>query len=522
MITTNLLTRILRRNNGSHRQKTTLTCSLSVFSYRQLGWLLVFTTLVGLHTPAIAKPEKIEPILLKEALLEPASSAAENEGKVSLKGVLKQVETYHPLLRGAELDRRIARARNLERKGAFDPIAFANTEYLRYNNPSKRGSEADSLENSFGFTLPTRLGMDITTGSRFNYGKIKSPDSASGTGGEYFVEVKAPLLRGAGINERFAAEKQARIGIPLADAAFAERRLDILRNAAVSYWDWAGSKLKLDIAQQLLSLAEIRAKQVEAQASLGDIPAIDSLEAQQEAQMRQGGIENATRSVQKACLQLSLFLWEPSGTPSVLLDISQAPSTLPEPKWTSPEETLEARQKALDARPELKGIQWRREMTEIDLALAKNQLLPKLDVIVSPGVDTGNRSIDGPTVKAGIYMSVPLLARTARGKVKIAKLSLEKLSLEQLALAQRVITQVDDAISAMNQSLKRYEAAQKELSLARRVEQGERERYTLGDSTLFVVNRRERATAEAANKLIDIQIEYQQAFATFLAVTGQF
>ncbi|MFM2223371.1 MAG: hypothetical protein RLZZ78_1628, partial [Armatimonadota bacterium] len=32
-----------------------------------------------------------------------------------------------------------------------------------------------------------------------------------------------------------------------------------------------------------------------------------------------------------------------------------------------------------------------------------------------------------------------------------------------------------------------------------------------GDSTLFLVNQRERATAEALGRLIDIQLEYQQA-----------
>jgi hypothetical protein len=47
--------------------------------------------------------------------------------------------------------------------------------------------------------------------------------------------------------------------------------------------------------------------------------------------------------------------------------------------------------------------------------------------------------------------------------------------------------------------------------LAKQLETGERKRFAAGDSTLFLVNQRERATAEALGRLIDIQLEYQQA-----------
>jgi outer membrane protein TolC len=87
---------------------------------------------------------------------------------------------------------------------------------------------------------------------------------------------------------------------------------------------------------------------------------------------------------------------------------------------------------------------------------------------------------------------------------------------------QRISTEVLDALSAINTAYGRYQAAEQEVVLAQRLEEGERTRFQLGDSTLFLVNQRERATAEARSKLIEIQAEYEQAVATFRTVTVQY
>jgi outer membrane protein TolC len=101
-------------------------------------------------------------------------------------------------------------------------------------------------------------------------------------------------------------------------------------------------------------------------------------------------------------------------------------------------------------------------------------------------------------------------------------LKLQKLALDVAGERQRITTEVLDAISAINTASIRYRAAQSEVELAVRLEEGERTRFSLGDSTLFLVNQRERATAEARVKLIEIQAEYQQAVATYRVATVQF
>jgi outer membrane protein len=155
------------------------------------------------------------------------------------------------------------------------------------------------------------------------------------------------------------------------------------------------------------------------------------------------------------------------------------------------------------------------------LELAKNQRLPAIDLAVSPGRDAGLGSI-GNTVKAGVSFTLPLRQRTADGRIAAANLKIQKLGLDLLNERQRITTEVLDAVSAINTTYDRYLAAQAEVQLAIRLEEGEREKFRLGDSTLFLVNQRERATAEARVKLIEIQTEYEQAVAAFRAATVQF
>ncbi len=96
------------------------------------------------------------------------------------------------------------------------------------------------------------------------------------------------------------------------------------------------------------------------------------------------------------------------------------------------------------------------------------------------------------------------------------------MELETRSERLRILTEVDDAVSALQTAEQRYQAAQQELQLATTLERGERDRFALGDSTLFLVNQRERATAEAANKVIELQAEFEQAKAAFRAAAGQF
>lgn len=444
---------------------------------------------------------------------------------LTLDELVKAIDLYHPKLRGADVSRRIASAKRLEKQGAFDPVIFAGYDYLLFNTEldpkTLRGKSASSNLADGGIEFLTRSGIKVAAGARYNLGKIKAPLSPTGDGGEYFLSFKMPLLRGFRINEKVAAERQALLGEPLAEAEYQLTRLELLGKATEAYWDWVAARQKLTVAENLLELARFRAGAVRDRVRAGDLPEIDGVEAELEVQRREGGRVKADRDLQKTAFKLSLFLWSPNGLPAPVPQAANAPATIPAPIRYSDEQSEFGQRVALDRRPELKSLALNNDITEIDLELARNQKLPALDLAFSPGRDTGLGSI-GNTVKAGASFSLPLRQRAAEGRIAQANLKIEKLALEVANERQRITTEVLDAISAINTASIRFQAALAEVDLARQLEEGERARFDLGDSTLFLVNQRERATAEARVKLIEIQAEYEQAVAAYRVATVQF
>ena len=452
-------------------------------------------------------------------------SSPQNLPPITLDDVLRIVEQNHPKLRGADAERRIASEKRLEKQGAFDPVFTTGADYLRFNteldSKTLRGKVGSTRIADASVEFLTRYGLKVAAGTRFNFGKVKAPFSPTGTGGEYFLEFKVPLFRGARINEKSAAEKQALLGEPLADTEYQLTRLELLRKAADSYWDWVAAKRKRDVARDLLALAEIRAKAVSDRVNAGDLPAIDTIEAETEIQRRQGGLIKSERDLQKSAFKLSLSLWAPDGQQVLSPDPSQAPNSLAMPRTYTDSQAQEGEQLALSRRPEFRVLDVNRQITQVDLDLAKNQRLPAVDFVVSPGRDVGLGSI-GNTVKAGVSLTLPLRQRTADGRIGAANLKIQKIEFDNINEKQRIGIEVLDSISAINTAYERFRVAEKEVELATKLEEGERTKFQLGDSTLFLVNQRERATAEARVKLIEVQTEYEQAVIVFRAVTMQF
>ncbi len=447
------------------------------------------------------------------------SSSATSDGKgFSLDYFLALVDKNYPKLQGADAERRIASAKRLEKAGAFDPVLTSINEYLRVQDTFSPGKAKDAVHNESRVNLLTRSGINIFTGMRLNPNDTKTPFVPTGKSGEYFAGVSVPLMRGLRINEKSAAEQQAKLGEPLASQVFGSTRLEVLLKAAAVYWDWVGAKARVDIAKNLLLIANARVDQIKGRVLKGDLPTLDIAESEQEIQRRQAALVRSERDFQKASLLLSVYLWDENGAPRVVPVLQEVPALQPEPRELTDAEWMEGRKLALELRPELKKITLEREQAKIDLRLAENMILPAMEAYLTQGADTGPQGI-GPVVRAGMAVSLPLRQRTARGQAQAARLKMQKLTLDEKAERQRIQAEVDDTVSAINTSYERWIATALEVKKAKQVEEGERLRFGAGDSTLFLVNQRERMSAEAQMRLAEVHVDYLQSLAAFRAVT---
>ncbi|MBC8141417.1 MAG: TolC family protein, partial [Armatimonadetes bacterium] len=423
---------------------------------------------------------------------------------------------------GAQADRQAATARRVSRQGAFDLNLLSGSDFQRYNSTSQRGKNVTLTTTDAGAELLLRNGVRLYAGARLNTGAVKAPDSSTGTGGEYVVGVRVPLFRGFGANPRAASEQQAILGEPLATEQFRRTRLDVLEDAGSAYWNWVAAGQRLQVARNLLRVAEVRAEALSKRAELGDIPRVDAIEAGQEVARRQGLLIQAERGLQQAGFRLAGFRWEGSGSPAPVPTEAEVPpvSTLPEPEPISAAMVETARNAALATRPEVPANALQTRIARVDRDLAQNDTKPQVDFLFQPGADTGNKSI-GDTLKVGFQFSLPLERRDATGRRDEADLRLERLSQDAALLRRQIVLEVDDAVSAVNRAAERDNATVRERDLAQQVENRERDRLRLGEGTVFLLNQRERTTAEAAQKVIDSRAEYFQAVLSLQVATGE-
>ena len=412
----------------------------------------------------------------------------------------------------------MAKAKSQEKRGAFDPVLSFETEFLRYNSSSDPGKSKTTSMSDAVVEVLDRSGVKYSIGARLNRGAVKSPSSFTGSFGEYFVSAKIPLLRDRINNAKTVAEQQALLGEPIADQFIREAQLSLFEKSGTAYWELVGAKAKLNVAEDLLKLATERANYIRERIAKGANPPIDQQEADAEVSRRQGALEKAERDVQKAEIKLGLYRWNADGS---TIDVSRSQVSIQ--ALDARAETVEpktAKSTAAQDRPELLALRLSQQILALDLGLAENDRKPGLDLVVGPGYDFGADSIGG-TMKAGVFYTIPLHQNSVDGRINATKSKLQKLSLEYKQLERAVQIEVDDALSALAQTEKRVTAAEAEVKANKAVEEGERIKFVEGLSTLFLLNQRERATAESQARLIDVKVELQLANLAFLASTAQ-
>ena len=158
--------------------------------------------------------------------------------------------------------------------------------------------------------------------------------------------------------------------------------------------------------------------------------------------------------------------------------------------------------------------------------MAQAQRAPRVDAFVAASRDFGQGSETlggGNVLEAGLVFSMPLALRTARGRLSAAEARVQVLSEEIRLLEDQLLQRIADAESARRNAVDQYAVAAELLDTSERLAVAERQRFEAGSTSLFVVNQREQALAEAAFAEVDAAREQwvARARATALATCSQ-
>lgn len=433
---------------------------------------------------------------------------AESQGVLSLESVLTSADRSFPLVIAAVADQEAAAAEARVARGAFDPVVRAQMLVMPFGY-----YEQQRLDT--WLEVPTALyGTTFYGGYRLGLGNIADYDgkAATNSGGELRAGVRVPLLRDGWIDRRRVGRFRAALGVDIASLTTQQQRLEVRRMASLRYWDWVAAGQRLRLARGLLELAVERDAAIGARVLHGDLPTIERIDNARAIAQREAQVAVAVRQLQQAAIELSLF-WRDEQTRPIVAAEDSLPRLPPaEERILQPDESG-----ALQRRPEPQRLLLQRRQGELELRLARNQLLPTLDATFFVSQDLGaGSSTRGPLAgELGLLFDLPVFLRSSIGRLDAARAALRKVTV-QLGLAEdRIVAEVRDATSAVEAAATRYATTTRELELARELERLERAKFELGDSHIFFVNQREQATVEAGLRQVDASADYWKSRAIY-------
>ena len=448
-----------------------------------------------------------------------AATPVAAQGPLTIEQVLGAVERAFPLLDAARQEQEAAAGDATSARGAFDLRLQATGEVLR-------GDVYDNERATVTVSQPlTFAGANLFGGYRIGQGTFAAYDGKAQTldEGEWKAGISLPLLRNRAIDGRRGALERTDLGLQIAEQRVAASRLRFLGEAALRYWDWAAAGRQQAVAAQLLQMAEARDRDLADAIALGSIAPIERVDNRRAILQRQSGLIAARRNTERQAIAVSLYLRHPDGSLR-----RPTESELPEGLEGAPDPLTDAQieadiQQALVRRPDVRALEASRRQQEVTLELARNELLPSFDLFteVSQDAGDGGRSLRGTEVDVGATFQLPVQRRGARGLQRSALANLARLDAELRFARDRVRTEVQDAASGLSAALNALEVIRSEVQVARDLEQAERDKFALGDSTQFLVNLRELATADAALREISATAEAHKARVAYDVATGR-
>jgi outer membrane protein TolC len=406
------------------------------------------------------------------------------------------VKKLHPVAKQAALEIRIADANVTSSRAGFDPVLQTQQNRKEWDGITYYDQSVTELK------IPTWYGIDIYTGSETISGGRLNPEQTKGT--ITYLGVNVPLVQNLLLDKRRAALQQAKV---LRDQSEVYRRIvlnDLLQEALFSYWEWWQYYHMYKLVQSSLATAEKRLQMIITLSRIGELPAIDTLEAYTQVQLFRLQENEALTELAKAQLELSTFLWKEDGTAYMLpQDVVPASGT------KNNELTLENFLTISNSHPELLDYNYRLNFFEIERRLKFQSLLPEVNLKYNQTGQNFSKTINSAwfqnSYRFGISLAVPLRLSEGRGGYQAARLKMQQVQLSRENKQVQIQNKVKQFFTEWQQTQKQINMQQNLVNNFLTLQRGEEIKLQNGESSLFMINAREQKTLEAQQKLIEIQ-----------------
>ena len=441
----------------------------------------------------------------------------------------------------------------------FDPTLTLTTNISRNTSPS--GSALDGapsnsrLSGNYSATYSHVLEHGTSYQVRFQLNRNSTNSLFSSVNPSYSGSLQysfsQPILRNFGRLNNTNQIRIARNNLSISESQFEIQVMDLVTHTQNFYWDLVFAREDIKVQEASLGLAEKTFTDNLKQVEIGTLAPIEVIQAESEVASRRESLVVANYN--KVRIEDSLKkMVSPVPDPALVLLTLNPTEDIRNRGRDQLLPVDEAIRLALVNRPEMRQIDLQIQNNDIDLAYARNQLLPQLDLQASytqSGLG-GTRNIRGNVFgnpsgtvtripggvgdafgdifgfdftgySVGISLRIPLSNRSA--KANHARVTSQKrLNKSRLAAtAQSIATEVRDAYNQVEMNRARIEAAQVAKELAERRLEAEQLKFSLGASAIRFVLQEQQNLTQAQTTEIRSLVDYAKAVVAFDRATGR-
>jgi len=367
-------------------------------------------------------------------------------------------------------------------------------------------------------------------------------------GNEIRLDFTQPLLKNFGPKVSRREILLAENNLEISDHELQTTLLDTIYSVQESYWNLVYAIENLKVKQQSLQLARDLVAKNKKEVQFGQLAPIEILNAEAVVAEREADLLQAEALIIR--IEEELKVWiniAAEGAPRLKKIV---PKDKPDfvAATVSQEEALK---QALGLRPDLKVILKNIEANELKLSVARNQMLPSLDLKFSywsPGIG-GDRLIyqDGDVFSGivvgtqkgaggnsfqdalkllynnwdvGLTLSIPLSSFLTKADFAYAKTDLDQSQIKLRNLEQQVGLDVSDAVRTVETNAKRVDAYRVARELAEKTLDAEVKKLLAGRSTNYFVLDYQDKLATAKSNEVKSKIDYLLSVAKLEKATG--
>ncbi len=423
---------------------------------------------------------------------------------------LEHIVRFHPTAERSNLKTKLAKAQWMEAKGNLDPTLGSLWNQKNFDE------KLYFRQNQGKFRLPTVLGLDFVGGYENTEGVFLNPENRTDNFGLWNIGLEIDILQGLIINERKTALDQARVFQNLAENERQEILNELLYKASLAYLNWQKYFHFHKVLLQSINIAHTYFNNTKVSFLNGEKTAIDTLEAYIMLQDAKIYLQNNDIKYAKAKQTLENYLWYNN------IPITLNPNTIPEHYnnlffKTDNDNTIDY---LVANHPSILSYRNKYSYFEIEQKLKRERLKPKLKLKYNPLLATSDSGITPNysvnDFKWGFAFSMPLFFRKAKAGIRKGEIKLKEIQLEienkqnqlrnkiEASLQQQKL--INEQLQTLKLNVERYQI----------LLEAENEKFKFGESSVFLLNKRQEKYINGQLKLIELKIKLQEEILRYL------